>query len=555
MSSSVKPSAAGQHDEAHFDVLVVGAGFGGLRMLHEARELGLSVKVLESGGDVGGTWYWNRYPGARTDTESWGYCFFFSKVLNDEWNWPERMPGWEQVYQYMRFVVDRLDMRKDIQFETRVTAAHYDERKKRWQITTAAGEHFTCKYFCSAVGWFEVPSKPEFKGIDNFRGEWYLPSRWPNEAVDFAGKRVGIVGCGSTGAQILTAVAHLAEHVSVFQRTPNYVLPGRNYPVDEFENSSKKANFEAMIEQIRNQVYAFPMQDSTLMFNDLTPAEQQQVLEAGWEAGGFRYIFQTFADILVTKEANEAACEFARNKIRSIVNDPATAELMCPNYPIALKRPPVCNFYYESFNRPNVELVDVKTTPISEVTADGLRVGEQEYQFDILIFAMGYDAVTGPLMAMDIRGRNGQRIQDKWAAGPRTNFGIGMDGFPNMFMITGPQTPFANVPPVVEASTTWIGQAIRYMQAEGYDEIEADAEAVDAYCGQMKELVDATLIRDAASQGAWFMGANIPGKPVAVLFHFGGAPSYFNALAENADTGFAGFKFFSMAQSNQVATA
>ncbi|MFA7554235.1 MAG: NAD(P)/FAD-dependent oxidoreductase [Spongiibacteraceae bacterium] len=527
----------------HYDSVIIGAGFGGIRAAYEMQKKGLSSRLFEAGSDVGGTWYWNRYPGARTDTESWGYCFFFSQELNEEWDWDERMPTWDQVQKYMVYAVDRLDLRKNMQFNTRVQSAHYDEANNLWTVTTQQGESVTCQYLISAVGWFEEPCKPAFKGIDNFKGEWYVPSRWPKEPVDFAGKKVGIIGSGSTAVQILTSVAHTAEHVTMFQRTPNYVMPGRNYPVDKFEKQFKKKNFQAIIEQTRKQVYAFPMVDSTIAYDDVDEAERQRILEAGWEAGGFRFIFETFSDITVNEKANEAACEFFRNKIRSIVKDPATAELLCPDYYIALKRPPVSNFYYESFNRPNVSLVDVSKTAIDEILPNGVKVGDSEYDFDILVFAMGFDAVTGPLMNLDVRGRNGLTIKEKWQDGPHTHLGIVMDDFPNMFIITGPQTPFSNVPPVVESSVTWIGQLISHMKQEGYDSVEGSPQAVAEWTTLMKTLVDQTLMRDSASQRAWFMGANIPGKPHAVLFYFGGAGAYFDEVDKEADAGFPSLVF------------
>jgi cyclohexanone monooxygenase len=537
----------------HYDSIIIGAGFGGIRAVYEMQKLGLKTRVFEAGSDVGGTWYWNRYPGARTDTESWGYCFFFSKELNDEWDWTERMPTWDQVFEYMRFVVDRLDLRRYIDFNTRVTSAHYEEDNNIWRITTDKGEVVTCDFFISAVGWFEEPCKPNFKGIDSFKGEWYLPSRWPKEHVDFTGKRVGIVGSGSTAVQILTAVAHTAKEATIFQRTPNYVMPGRNYPVDEYENQRKKKEFQSIIAQTRKQVFAFPMNDSTVAYDDVNEEERERILEAGWEAGGFRYIFETFSDITTNLEANLAACEFFRKKIRSIVKNQKTAELLCPDYPIALKRPPVCNFYYENFNRENVELVDVSKTPVSEITPDGLKVGDKEYEFDIIVFAMGYDAVTGPLMAMDVKGRGGRTIKSKWQDGPHTYLGIAMDEFPNMFIITGPQTPFSNVPPVVESAVDWIGKLIVHMKSSNYDLVEAKPEAVTHWTSLMQELVGQTLMRDAASLGSWFMGANIPGKPHSVLFYFGGAAGYFAEVDQEAEKGFPNFNFSATTPDQSIA--
>jgi cyclohexanone monooxygenase len=546
MSASIDPmQGEGSQGKNYTDAIIIGAGFAGIRAVYEMRKLGLSAKVFEQGSDVGGTWYWNRYPGARTDTESWGYCFFFSKELNDGWDWQERMPSWDQVQKYMVYAVDRLDLRKDMAFNTAVTSAHYNEEENLWTVTTDKGEVCTCKYLISGMGWFGVPCKPNFKGIDDFQGEWYLPSRWPKEPVDFKGKRVGIIGSGSTAVQILVAVSQLAEHVSIFQRTPNYVMPGRNYPIDTFENSNKKQNFDAIIEQTRNQVFAFPMDDSTVAFDDVDEAERERIFESGWEAGGFRFIFQTFSDITTNERANTAACEFVRKKIRSIVKDPQTAELLCPQYPIALKRPPVCNFYYECFNRPNVELVDVSQTPIEEIAPNGVVVDGKQHDFDILIFAMGYDAVTGPLMNLDVQGINGQTIADKWEHGPQTHMGITMDGFPNLFILTGPQTPFSNVPPVTEAAVSWISKVITHMRDNGYDQVQPKPEAVANWGSHVNELIKATLMRDAASLGSWFIGANVPGKPHSVLFYFGGAAGYFQEVDQEADSGFPSYDFIS----------
>ncbi|NPT39212.1 flavin-containing monooxygenase [Paraburkholderia xenovorans] len=524
-----------------FEAIIVGAGFGGIRALHEMRKLGLSVRLFEAGSDVGGTWYWNRYPGARTDSESWSYCFYFSRELMEEWNWPERMPSWQHVQNYMRYTVDRFDMRKDMQFDTRVRSAHYNEEENYWTITTERGESYTCTYFISAIGWFEVPTKPEFKGLDSFAGQWYLSCRWPEKPVDFTGKRVGIVGAGSTAVQIFTTVAKTAKHVSLFQRTPNYVMPSRNYPLDEADQQSIKRDYDAIVAQIRKQVFAFPMKDSTLRYDDVNDEQRKAILDAGWEAGGFRFLFETFCDIFVDERSNAAASEFVRNKIRAIVKDPVVAEKLCPRYPIALKRPPTCNFYYETFNRPNVSLVDISESPIDEIVPGGIRVGAEHHELDIIIFAMGFDAVTGPLSNLDVRGRGGETIRNKWQAGPRTSLGIGIDGFPNLFIVTGPQAPFANVPPIVEAAVTWIGQAITHMREKGYDRMEASPEAVESWAQLMQTMVNATLLRHAGSQRSWYMGANIPGKPQTVLFYFGGAEAYFNDIERVAANGFEGF--------------
>ena len=358
-----------------FDVIVVGAGFAGIRSLYEFRKLGLSVQVFEAASDVGGCWYWNRYPGARTDTESWAYCFSFSEELQDEWRWKERMPTWDQVIEYQRFVVDKLDMRRQIQFNTRIKSAHFDDASQTWTLTTEAGKSYTCTYYISAAGLLTVAYEPPFKGLDTFKGKWYVTSRWPKEPIDFAGKRVGIVGSGSTAVQVLPNVARSAKHVSILQRTPNYVLPGRNYPLDDSHHADLKRNRQANWDLVHNQVFAFPMNKANRMFDDFSAEEAERVFDAGWEAGGFRFVFETFDDITTNERANAAAAEFVRRKIRSIVKDPKTADVLCPKYSFAIKRPPVSNFYYESFNKDNVSVIDVSNNPITEITPPHFEEG------------------------------------------------------------------------------------------------------------------------------------------------------------------------------------
>ena len=525
-----------------FDAIVIGAGFGGLRALHELREQGMSVKVFEAGSDVGGTWYWNRYPGARTDTEAWAYCYSFSKELQDEWVWPERMPSWSHVLAYLQHVAKRFDMRKDIEFNTRIKSAIYNETAGHWTLTTVLGQSFTCTYFVSAAGLLTVAYKPPFPGLESFKGQVLVTSRWPKEPVDFSGKRVAIVGAGSTAVQIMPVVAQTAAHVSLFQRTPNYVLPGRNYPLDDAQRQGIRAHYDEIWKQVRQQVFAFPMDPANRLFDSCSPEERERIFEAGWETGGFRFLFETFDDLTVNEVANEAAAAFIRKKIRAIVKDPKTAELLCPKYAFAVKRPPLGNFYFEAFNRDNVSLVDISQQPIDEITPKGLRVGTEEHEFDIIIFALGFDAVTGALTNMDVRGKGGQSVKENWAAGPRTNLGITMEGFPNMFMLSGPQSPFANIPPVLEGAVTWIGQAIRRVRASGCHSIEPTRAAVDAWTDQMQVLLDATLLGRGADVNAWFMGANIPGKKRSVLFYFGGAGAYFDELEKSVARDFEGFK-------------
>ncbi|MEA2625749.1 MAG: hypothetical protein QOD06_1794, partial [Candidatus Binatota bacterium] len=448
-----------------FEAVVIGAGFGGLRMLHELRQLGLSVKVIEAASDVGGTWYWNRYPGARTDSESWVYAYSFSKELQDDWNWTERFPGQPEALAYLQHVAERFDMRKDIQFDTRVQSAVYDESGKTWTVTTDRGQTYTCTYFITAAGVLSLPYMPAFPGLEGFEGDWYVTGRWPKERVDFAGKRVAVIGTGATAVQAIPIIAQTAAHLTVFQRTPNYVLPARNYTMTDDERQSIRARYDEIWEQARKHFFGFAMDVAGRTAADVTPEEHQRILEGGWEIGGFRYIFETFDDIFVDERSNAVASEFVRNKIRAIVKDPATAELLCPkDYPLAGKRPPLGHFYYETFNRENVSLVDVSANPITEITANGVRTGSDEYAADIIVFATGFDAVTGTLRSMDIRGKGGATIGEKWEGGPRTHLGIAVDDFPNLFMICGPQSPFANIPVVIDGIVDWIGQAIRHLR-------------------------------------------------------------------------------------------
>lgn len=526
-----------------FDVIVVGAGFAGIRSLYEFRKLGLSVQVFEAASDVGGCWYWNRYPGARTDTESWAYCFSFSEELQDEWRWKERMPTWDQVIEYQRFVVDKLDMRRQIQFNTRIKSAHFDDASQTWTLTTEAGKSYTCTYYISAAGLLTVAYEPPFKGLDTFKGKWYVTSRWPKEPIDFAGKRVGIVGSGSTAVQVLPNVARSAKHVSILQRTPNYVLPGRNYPLDDSHHADLKRNRQANWDLVHNQVFAFPMSKPNRSFDDFSAEEAERIFDAGWEAGGFRFVFETFDDITTNERANAAAAEFVRRKIRSIVKDPKTADVLCPKYSFAIKRPPVSNFYYESFNKDNVSVIDVSNNPITEITPKGIRCGDDEHEFDIIIFALGFDAVTGALTSMDVRGKGGVTIQDHWKEGPRTHLGIMVDKFPNLFMLCGPQSPFANIPPVLEASITWFGKAIDKARKNNTPVIEATDAAVEHWTALMQELLDATLLGKGLDVGTWFLGANIPGRKPSVLFYFGGADNYFKELRNSSDSNFPGLHF------------
>jgi len=527
----------------HVDAIVIGAGFGGLRALWELRKLGLGTRVLEAGSNVGGTWYWNRYPGARADSEAWVYCFWFDKSLQQDWNWPERYPQQRDIEQYFQHVVDRFDMRKDIQFDTRVASATYDEQKKLWIVETERGERFSCTYLVSASGFLHIAKDPPYKGLTSFQGQWYKTSSWPEEDVDLTGKRVAVVGTGATGVQVIPVVAQMAEHLFVFQRTPNYVVPGRSHPLEAPEMAEIKRNYDKIWKQAEKHVYAFAMEPAGKMHDDFSPAERQRILDAGWEAGGFNYLFQTFDDLLVNEEANATAAEFVRNKIRAIVKNPETAELLCPkNHPYGGKRPPMGQHYYETFNRENVTLVDVGSNPIDDVTPRGIRLRDgSEFDVDVIIFALGFDALTGSLAHMNVSGKKGQKLEERWRLAPRTYLGISVDGFPNLFMISGPQAPFANIPVVIEKSVSFIGKAVEHARQSG-GSIEATPDAVESWNRRCQELFDMNpIIKAGESVNSWFSGANIDGKASGVYFYYGGAAGYFNEIGDVVDKGFPGF--------------
>lgn len=533
-----------------YDMLIIGAGFGGLRMLHEARTLGLSAHILEAAPELGGTWYHNQYPGARTDTEAWGYCFFFDQQLLREYKWKERFPTWQQVADYLDHAVSRFDMRKDISLNSRVSSAVFDDADQIWNVTTEDGRTFSARYLITATGVLTAAYDPPFKGIPDFEGEILISSSWPSEPVSFAGKRVAIVGAGATAVQLLPIVAHSAANVTLFQRTPNYVLPNRNHPISDEQQAEIHRTYDQIINKCRNQGYALPMNNADRVFADVSREEAEAILEKNWEIGGFRFLFESFDDVLISQEANDFTSEFVRKKIRAIVDDPATAELLIPDYPIGVKRPPNGNFYYEAFNRENVSLVSVKKEPIMELTKKGIRTSERDLDFDIIIFALGFDAATGAYSKMDIRGENGLELKHHWRDGPRTNLGICIDGFPNMFMISGPQSPFGNIPVCIEYETQWIGDTLRKAFEEGNNIVCTTSEAVDAWNDKLTTIFESTLLPKGIEVGSWAFGTNIPGRKPAMLLYFGGTNNYFNELNKVVAEGYRDFRFKKHAEVN-----
>ena len=524
------------------DALVIGAGFAGLYQLLCLRDrLGLSVKALEAGAGVGGTWYWNRYPGARCDSESHAYCYTFSEDMMREWEWSERYPEQPEIMRYLNFVADRFDLKRDIHFNTRVTSAHYDEAANRWNVRTEAGEHFSAKYLVTAVGCLSTANVPDIAGLESFQGDWYHTGQWPHEGVDFTGKRVGLVGTGSTGIQATPVIAATAAHLTVFQRTANYSVPARNVPLTREFKQYVKDNAAEIRRATRSTPNGHPFVNSERMTFESSPEERHALYEAAWETGGLQFR-TTFQDMMVNKAANDTAADFIRGKIRQIVNDPATAQKLSDiDHPYAAKRPPIDTNYFETFNRGNVSLVDVRAAPIECITPDGIRTQDGDYPLDIIVFATGFDAMTGPMLRMDIRGRDGLSLAKAWESGPRNYLGLQVAGFPNLFTVTGPGSPsvLCNMPVAIEQHAEWIADCIAHMRDNGIERIEARPEAMDAWVEQVNAAANATLLPLATH--SWYLGANVPGKPRVFMPYAGGMARYREICADVAAKNYAGF--------------
>lgn len=523
------------------DAVVIGAGFGGLYMVHRLREMGLTVQAYESAPDVGGTWYWNRYPGARTDCEGYYYCYSFDPEMLAHWNWTERYPTQPEMQSYFGYVADKFDLRRSYRFDTRVASAVFDETTGRWQVSTDAGDQVSATYLIPAVGILSAPNLPDFPGLASFTGPAYHTAYWPEDGVDLAGKRVGIIGTGSTGVQAIPLLAEHAEHLTVFQRTPNYVIPARNRPVTEQEMDEIKSRYDEVWAKVRRHWFSFPFDMANKLAASTDADERTRLYEQAWANGGFPFLF-SFDDLLFDPVANDSAADFVRGKIRETVEDPAVAELLCPRYPFGAKRPPSGTGYYETFNRDDVDLIDVATNPIAEITPTGLRLADgTEHDLDVLVFATGFDASTGAMMRMHIVGRNGQVLADKWAPGPSTHLGIATHGFPNMFMITGPQSPFTNIPPCAQNTADWIAEAIAHLRKTGTQFMEATEAAEQAWTEQITAIAEQTLLTAGKDVHSWFTGANVEGKTPVINVFFGGADKYMDICEQTATDGYTGF--------------
>jgi len=535
-----QPMEVGTERVGACDAVIVGAGLAGLYMLHRLRGLGLTARVYEAGSDVGGTWYWNRYPGARCDVESMDYSYSFSDELQQEWQWSERYATQPEILRYINHVADRFDLRGDIQFATRVTTALFDAATSRWAIQTDSGERVSARFCIMAIGCLSTAQMPRFPGLETFTGEWYHTGNWPHAGVDFTGQRVGVIGTGASGIQSIPIIAQQATHLFVFQRTPNFTIPAWNAPLDLEHERRLKAKYAEHRRKNRESRAGFVVPVGDMPALEAPPDERQRAYEACWARGGFGFT-SAFADIGTNMEANDTAAAFVRAKIRDIVRDPAVAETLSPHdHPIGTKRLPLDTDYYDTFNRDNVTLIDVRKDLIEAITPDGLRTREAAYALDSIVFATGFDAMTGALLNIDIRGRAGGTLKEKWVAGPRTYLGIAIAGFPNLFIITGPGSPsvLSNMMVSIEQHVDWIADCIAYLRACDLAAIEATIEAEDGWVAHVNDVGNTTLYPRADS---WYVGANIPGKPRIFMPYVGGVGAYRKICDDIAAKGYKGF--------------
>jgi len=538
-----------------YDVVVVGAGFAGMYMLHKLRGLGLSVRVYEQGGDVGGTWYWNRYPGARCDVESMQYSYSFSDELQQEWDWSERYAPQPEILKYANHVADRFNLRSDIQLNTRVDAAVFDESASTWQVTTSERKTVRAKFVVLATGCLSNARMPDIKGLSEFKGKVYHTGHWPHEPVDFTGQRVAVIGTGSSGIQSVPVIAEQASQLTVFQRTPNFSIPARNAALTAEEREAFRAKYPEIRrfarEEARNGIYT-EMPDRGAL--DDGENERRSKYEARWAHGGLTFM-SVYNNLAIDKAANDTAANFVCGKIAEIVKDPDTARLLQPNnHPIGSKRICIDTDYFAAFNRPDVKLVDIRSSPIEQILPNAVRAGGKDYEVDALVLATGFDAMTGSVAKIDIRGRDGQALNQKWAEGPKTYLGLMSAGFPNLFIITGPGSPsvLSNMIVSIEQHVDWIGDCIAYMRDRGLTTMEAKKDAEENWVAHVNEVAHTTLYPQANS---WYMGANIPGKPQIFMPYIGGVGVYRQICNDVAAKGYEGFAMEAAQRPQKVAAS
>ncbi len=539
MAQAAMSQPVAQDAVEELDALVIGGGVSGIYQLYCLRKIGLNARVFEAGEGVGGTWYWNRYPGARFDSESYSYAYSFSKELLQEWNWSEHYSAQPENEKYLNFVVDKFKLRPHFRFKSRIKSARFDDKTNRWTVETEDGHRARAQFLVSAVGILSAHQMPNIAGIDSFKGESFHTARWPKEKVNLAGKRVGIIGTGATAVQLIPRIAAEVGHLTVFQRTANYCCPLRNATIDDAEQQKIKDSYAEIFERCRRTFASFMQEFDPRRAMEVPEKERHEFYELIWSQPGFTKWFGCFHDIMTDERANEDYAEFVRNKIRARVKDPKVAELLVPkDHPFGAKRIPLETNYYEAFNRDNVLLVDVKSDPIQTITSKGVKTGKAEYELDVIIYATGFDAITGELTRMDIRGPDGQSIKEKWSAnGPSSYLTFQTAGFPNFFIMNG--AVFCNFTRCAEVVAEWLAECVGYMRDKGYQCIEADPQAEDLWTEHANSLTEGMLFTKTDS---WFMGSNVPGKKRQFLFYAGGMPAFREKIKDIAAKGYEGFK-------------
>jgi cation diffusion facilitator CzcD-associated flavoprotein CzcO len=528
-------------DTRELDAAIIGAGFSGLYMLHKLRDdLGMNVRVFEAGQGVGGVWYWNRYPGARCDSDAFVYCYSFDKQLLQDWTWSGKYPEQPEILRYLEHVADRFDLLGDITFGTYVTRAEYDDTASRWTVTTGDGEVVSARFLIAGIGHLAISKYiPDFPGLDTFEGSWYHTGAWPHEDVDLRGKRVGVIGTGSSGMQSIPVIARQAAHLTVFQRTPQYSVPARHETADEEFWLEVKTDYDAIWQRAKNSAGGFPWQHNGKRALEVSEQERQETYERLWLDGGLKFAVGSYRDLSYNDAANATVSDFIRDKIRQVVEDPETREKLIPTHPFMSRRPIVDTDYFETYNRDNVTLVDVRAAPITEITSSGVRTADADHDLDVLVFATGFDAVTGPYFNIDIRGRDGATLTKNWESGPRAYLGLQTVDFPNLFMITGPGATLGNLPNTIEVHVEWIADCLDHMRRNGLTTIETTREAQEAWTDEVNTAAEASMFSRTDS---WINGSNIPGKARAYVFYFGHFGKFRQRCAAVAESGYQGFE-------------
>jgi len=534
--------SANDQTRHQLDAVIIGAGFSGLyQMLCLRDRLGLSVLGLDMADGVGGTWYWNRYPGARCDSESHSYSYYFSDELLKNWTWSERYPGQAEILAYLNFVADHFDLKRSFRFKTKLLSAHYDEQANLWELCTDDGERYRTRFLISAVGNLSSANIPAIPGLDRFKGSWYHTGQWPHEGVDFTGLSVGVVGTGSTGIQAIPVIAAQAKSLTVFQRTANYSIPAHNGPLDDAFKTYCKDHPDEIRTILHATPNGHPFYISETSALSLSEQERHAIYETAWEKGGLRFR-ASFKDLLSSEEANKTAAEFIKQKIRSMVRDPRKAQVLSDiDHPFAAKRPPIDTDYFETYNLAHVDLVDIRENPIASITEEGIKTNNALFKLDAIVFATGFDAMTRPILNLNLKGRDGLALSEAWEAGPTNYMGLQVPGFPNFFMVTGPGSPsvLTNMPVAIEQHVEWISACIAHMKAEGLKRVEPLPQASAQWMQEVNQAAAATLLPKA--KHSWYLGANIPGKPRVFMPYAGGMAHYRKRCETITANGYEGF--------------